>query len=199
MIEQKLLRNDLDFVAQQLSRRGFVFDKAPYAALEAERKSLQVATQDLQNEKNTSAKAIGKAKAQGQDIQPLLDQVASLGDRLKSAEARLEQIQKELDDIALGLPNIPSSDVPDGSSEKDNVEARRWGTVPEFDFEPKDHVDLGEGLGQLSFETAVKITGSRFSLMTGAIARLHRALAQFMLDLHSREHGYTEVYVLPAV
>ena len=154
-----------------------------------------VETQNLQNEKNQNAKAIGKAKAQGEDIQPLLDAVADLGDKLKAAETRLDEIQGKLNDILMGIPNILHQDVPDGKDEADNQETRRWGEPGEYDFAVKDHVDLGESLDQLNFDTASKIAGSRFNVMFGGIARLHRALTQFMLDTHTQKHGYTEVYV----
>ena len=195
MLDPKLIRSDLQDTLKQLARRGFTLDAQHLTALENERKNIQVQTQELQNERNTRSKAIGKAKAQGEDIQPLLDSVADLGDKLKAAEERLNAIQQELNDILLGVPNIPHQSVPDGKSEEDNVEVRRWGTPREFSFEPKDHVDLGEASGFMSFELAAKISGSRFNVLTGPMARLHRALAQFMLDLHSREHGYTETYV----
>lgn len=195
MLDPKLIRNELGYVADQLARRGFKLDVAAISALEDERKAIQVETQQLQNERNKSSKAIGQAKAKGEDVQPLLDAVANLGDKLKAAEERLEQIQIQLNDMLLGIPNIPQADVPDGKDENDNREVRRWGESPTFDFEVKDHVDLGDGLGYVNFDTAAKITGSRFNVMMGPIARLHRALTQFMLDTHGREHGYTEVYV----
>jgi seryl-tRNA synthetase len=195
MLDPKLIRNELGYVADQLARRGFKLDVAAISALEDERKAIQVETQQLQNERNKSSKAIGQAKAKGEDAQPLLDAVANLGDKLKAAEERLEQTQIQLNDILLGIPNIPQADVPDGKDENDNLEVRRWSEPATFDFEVKDHVDLGDGLGYVNFDTAAKITGSRFNVMTGPIARLHRALTQFMLDIHTREHGYTEVYV----
>ncbi len=195
MLDPKLLRSELDETARQLARRGVVLDTQKIAALESKRKELQVLTQNLQNERNTSAKAIGKAKATGEDAAPLLAAVADLGDRLKEAEAQLEQIQQEFNAILLGIPNIPHASVPDGRDENDNVEIRRWGEPPQLDFEPKDHVDLGATNGLLDFETATKITGARFSVMYGPLARLHRALIQFMLDLHTQQHGYTETYV----
>jgi seryl-tRNA synthetase len=195
MLDAKLIRNELEHVAGQLARRGFKLDVAAISALEDERKTIQVETQQLQNERNKSSKAIGQAKAKGEDVQSLLDAVANLGDKLKAAEERLEQIQNQLNDILLGIPNIPQADVPDGKDENDNIEVRRWGELPKFDFDVKDHVDLGEGIGYLNFDTAVKITGSRFNVMSGPLARLHRALTQFMLDVHTREHSYTEVYV----
>jgi seryl-tRNA synthetase len=194
MLDPRLFRGELENTAAQLARRGFELDIEAIERLENERKSLQVDTQNLQAEKNKSAKSIGQAKAKGEDIQPLLDAVADLGDKLKASEARLSELQEELNAILMGVPNIPDESVPDGKDEEDNVEVRKWGEPRVFDFEPKDHVDVGEGLG-LDFETASKLTGSRFSVMTGPIARLHRALIQFMLDLHTTEHGYTETYV----
>jgi len=195
MLDPKIFRTQLAETAKQLARRGFTVDVATIEALEAERKTIQTRTQDLQSERNTSSKAIGKAKAAGEDIQPLLDAVANLGGQLKEAEARLGEIQEELNAILMGIPNIPDETTPAGQSEDDNVEVRKWGEPREFDFDPKDHVDLGENIGQLDFDTASKLTGSRFSVMTGPLARLHRALIQFMLDLHTGEHGYKECYV----
>ena len=195
MLDPKLLRSELEETARQLARRGVALDTQKIAALESKRKELQVLTQSLQNERNTSAKAIGKAKATGEDAAPLLAAVADLGNRLKEAEAQLEQIQQEFNAILLGIPNIPHASVPDGRDENDNLEVRRWGELPQLDFVAKDHVDLGETNGLLDFETATKITGSRFSVMYGPLARLHRSLIQFMLDLHTQQHGYTETYV----
>jgi len=195
MIDPQLIRNDLDNVARQLLKRGFTLDTEQLIALEAQRKTVQVETQELQSERNTRSKSIGKAKASGEDIAPLLAEVAELGEKLKAGEARLAEIQSELNEILSGVPNIPHADVPEGKSEDDNVEIRRWGEPAQFDFEPKDHVDLGVAQGGMDFETASKLTGSRFTVMSGSIARLHRALIQFMLDLHSSEHGYTETYV----
>ena len=195
MLDPKQLRQDLETTATQLKRRGFELDTAKLAELEEKRRVIQARTQDLQAERNSKSKNIGKAKAQGEDIQPLLDEVADLGDKLKAAETELNTLQDELNSILMGIPNVPHPSVPNGLSEKDNVEIRRWGEPKTFDFDVKDHVDIGEGLGQLDFETAAKITGSRFALMNGAVARLHRALIQFMLDLHTTEHGYTETYV----
>jgi len=195
MLDPRLLRADFAAVAQQLARRGVQLDEAAFAALEARRKTIQVETQELQNERNTRSKAIGKAKAAGEDIQPLLDEVASLGDRLKESEAKLDAVQAELNDLLMGVPNLPDADVPDGNDESANAEVRRWGEPGDFDFEVRDHVDLGEALGQMDFETAAKIAGSRFAVMSGALARMHRALIHFMLNTHTREHGYTEVYV----
>jgi seryl-tRNA synthetase len=195
MLDPKLLRSELEQTAQRLARRGFQLDAQRLQDLENARKELQVQTQQLQNERNTRSKAIGKAKAQGQDIQPLLDEVANLGDKLKAAEERLSDVQNELSEITLGIPNVPHASVPDGKDENDNEEVRRWGEAPRFAFEVKDHVDLGEASGYMSFEAAAKISGSRFNVLTGPIARMHRALVQFMLNLHTQEHGYTETYV----
>lgn len=195
MLDPKLLRNDLDAVATQLARRGYEVDKAKIQALEEKRKALQVQTQDLQNERNSKSKAIGKAKAAGEDIQPILDSVADLGDKLKAANDALGEVQAELRDMALSIPNMPHESVPEGQDEEDNREERVWGQKREFDFDPQDHVDIGEGLKQLDFDSASKLTGSRFVVMADKIARLHRALTQFMLDTHTQEHGYTEAYV----
>jgi seryl-tRNA synthetase len=194
MLDPRLFRTDLDAVAQQLARRGFVLDTAAIARLEAERKDLQTRTQELQTERNAKSKAIGAAKAKGEDTAPIMASIAGLGDKLKEVEARLEKIQDELNAILMAVPNIPHESVPAGKDENDNVEVRKWGTPGKFDFEPKDHVDLGAKLG-LDFDTAAKISGARFSVMTGPLARMHRALIQFMLDTHTTEHGYTEAYV----
>ena len=195
MLDPHLLRNELEETAQQLARRGFTLDVAALQALEQQRKTIQIETEQLQSERNSRSKAIGQAKAAGEDIQPLLDEVAQLGDKLKAAEASLADIQSKLHEIILGIPNIPFADVPDGKSEDDNVEVRKVGTPRDFDFEPKDHVELGDDLAMLDFEVAAKISGARFSFMKGGLARLHRALTQFMLDTHTQEHGYTETYV----
>ena len=195
MLDQKLLRNDIQFVASQLAKRGYTLDVEAFNELEARRKALQIKTQDLQNERNSKSKNIGKAKAAGEDIQPLLAEVSSLGDELDGAKSELDKVQAELNAMLMSMPNIPHESVPDGLSEEDNVEIRRWGEPAEFDFEVKDHVDLGAPNDWLDFETAAKLTGSRFVVMHGPMARLHRALIQFMLDLHTGEHGYEEVYV----
>jgi seryl-tRNA synthetase len=195
MIDPKLLRQDTEAVAANLARRGFEFDVGAYLALEERRKSLQVETEDLRNERNTSSKDIGKAKAQGEDIAPLLAAVKNLGDKLENNEAELQTILAELRDIELGLPNLMSDDVPDGRSEEDNAEVRRWGEPTELGFEAKDHIELGENLGMLDFEMASKISGSRFAVMRGPLARMQRALIQFMLDTHTQDHGYVETYV----
>ncbi len=195
MIDPKLLRSDAAGVATNLARRGFTFDADAYLSLEEKRKSLQVETESLQSERNKSAKSIGQAKAKGEDIEPLLAAVNDLGQRLEAAQSALQGVQAELTDIEMGLPNLLSDDVPDGDSEDDNLEVRRWGEPPTFEFEPKDHIDLGEGLGGLDFDSAAKISGARFAVMQGGLARLQRALVQFMLDTHTSEHGYRETYV----
>ncbi|MEL0585408.1 MAG: serine--tRNA ligase [Candidatus Thiodiazotropha sp. (ex. Lucinoma kazani)] len=195
MLDPRLLRNNLGEVAQQLARRGYQLDTQQISELEEQRKRLQVESQELQNTRNSRSKSIGKAKAAGEDIQPLLAEVAQLGDKLKALQEALTQVQGELSDITLGIPNLPHESVPDGRDEADNREERRWGEPRSFDFEPKDHVDLGDANGLLDFEAAARITGSRFAVMAGPLARLHRALIQFMLDTHTTEHGYTEAYV----
>ncbi|WP_295388881.1 serine--tRNA ligase [uncultured Thiodictyon sp.] len=195
MLDPRLLRTDLALVATQLARRGMRLDTARIESLEGERKGLQVRVQELQNERNTSAKAIGRAKSAGEDTAPLLAAVADLGAALKAAEERLTAIQDEIAEIALSLPNLPDASVPDGADETHNREERRWGEPTSFDFAPKDHVDLGTALGWMDFDLAAKVTGARFVVLSGPLARLQRALTQFMLDLHTQEHGYTEVYV----
>ena len=195
MLDPRLLRTDLDRVVTNLARRGFEFDRDRFLELEEQRKAAQVEVERLRNERNTRSKSIGRAKAQGQDIAPLLAEVDSLGDELKRADAALAEAQSELDATMLGLPNVLHDSVPDGLDESANVEVRRSGEPREFDFEPLDHVALGEGLAGLDFEAAGRISGARFAVMRGPVARLHRALTQFMLDLHTGEHGYTEAYV----
>jgi seryl-tRNA synthetase len=195
MLDPKLLRSDLEFVAKQLARRGFTLDTDRIDEREARRKTIQVQTQELQAERNAKSKAIGKAKAAGEDIEPLLKEVEGLGSLLKGKEDELAATQEDINEILMGVPNIPHESVPPGKGEEDNPELRTWGTPAVFDFEPKDHVDLGENLGQLDFESAAKLAGSRFSVLQGPLARLHRALIQFMLDTHTTEHGYREVYV----
>jgi len=195
MLDPKLLRTDLENTAKQLARRGFVLDVLSITGLEEKRKHIQVLTQQYQNERNTKSKAIGQAKARGEDTQPLMDEVTSIGAALKQAEADLEKIQADLTAITLGIPNIPHASVPDGKDERDNQEVRRWGEPKKLEFAPKDHVDLGTDLGLMDFEVAAKISGARFVVLQGALAQLHRALIQFMLDLHTQEHGYTETYV----
>jgi seryl-tRNA synthetase len=195
MLDPKLLRSDPDAVAANLLRRGFVLDVARLNALEEARKKWQVRADELRNERNTHAKTVGKAKAQGQDIAPLLQQVENLGKELTEAEAELGKVQADLDSILLGLPNLLQDSVPNGRDESANVEIRRWGEPRKFDFKPRDHVELGEKLGQIDFAAAGKIAAARFSVLSGPIARLQRALIQFMLDLHTQDHGYREVYV----
>ena len=195
MIDIKLLRTELEETSVKLERRGYALDKKGLSALEAMRKEVQVRTQGLQSRRNASAKEIGKAKAVEEDTASLMAAIANLGDELKQAETELDDIQDRLSDILLGIPNLAHESVPHGQDESDNVEVRRWGEAPEFDFEPKDHTDLGLELGLLDFETGAKLAGSRFVTMTGQLVRLHRALTQFMIDLHVQEHGYTEIYV----
>lgn len=193
MLDPKLLRNELESTVVKLARRGHVLDMERIGALETQRKTLQVRTQELQNERNTRSKTIGRAKAAGQDIQPLLDEIAGLGDALKQTETELDAIQAQLLDLQLGIPNLPHATTPTGAGERDNAEIRRWGEPRQFEFEPRDHVDLSEE-GGLDFEAGAKLTGARFVVIQGQLARLHRALIQFMLDLHTQEHGYREVY-----
>jgi seryl-tRNA synthetase len=195
MLDPRLIRNELEETAARLRVKGFELDTASISSLEESRKALQVETESLQSERNTSSKAIGKAKAAGEDIQPLLDQVADLGDKLDAKKHELEAVQNELNAILMAVPNVPDSEVPEGNDEDDNVEIRRWGDIPEYAFEPKDHVDLTDDSGLMNFEAATRITGSRFVAMRGQIARMHRALIQFMLEVHSSEHDYEEVYV----
>ncbi len=194
MLDPKLLRSELESTATRLARRGYTLDIEQFNALETRRKTLQVHTQELQNKRNTRSKAIGRAKANGQDIQPLLNEVAGLGEALKQAEDELEVLQIQITNLQLGIPNLPHDSTPVGSSDADNAEVRRWGEPRSFDFEPRDHIDLG-GEGGLDFDSAAKLTGSRFTVIHGQLARLHRALTQFMLDLHTQEHGYREIYV----
>jgi len=194
MLDVNLLRNDLARVSAALAARGATLDTARFETLEASRKDLQVRTQELQARRNAASKQIGIAKGKGEDTAPLLAEVAGLGDEVKRLEGELERVQNELRDFLLNLPNLSHESTPVGSSPEDNVEVRRWGTPPEFHFKPKDHTDIGEGLGLLDFPMAAKLSGARFSFLRGDLARLHRALAQFMLDTHTREHGYTECY-----
>ncbi len=193
MLDIKQLRQDPDAVVANLARRGFAFPADEFAALETRRKALQVDTESLRGERNQSAKSIGAAKARGEDIAPLLKQVEDLGDRLKDTETQLQSVQSALEDMLSGIPNLLADDVPDGNDETANVEVRRVGEPPALAFEARDHVDLGEGLGTMDFDRAARLSGSRFVVMSGTLARLHRALAQFMLDLHTRHHGYTEI------
>ncbi|SFZ78679.1 serine--tRNA ligase [Chitinimonas taiwanensis] len=193
MLDIQQLRNDLDGVAARLAQRGFALDTETFAALEQERKALQTRTQDLQAERNAKSKAIGQAKAKGEDVAPIMASVAHLGDELKAAEQNLAVLQDKLNDMLLRIPNLPHESVPVGRDESGNVELHRWGTPRSFDFTVKDHVDIGTPLG-LDFETGAKLSGARFTVLKGQIAKLHRALAQFMLDVQTNEHGYTECY-----
>ena len=195
MIDIQLLRTQLDTVTARLATRGVSFDAATFQTLENERKTLQTRTQDLQNKRNTMSKQIGMLKGKGEDASAVLAEVAGLGDELKANEEALAALMERFNAFIAVIPNLPHETVPEGKDEHGNVEVLRWGTPKTFDFPVKDHVDLGEALGGLDFETAVKVSGSRFSVMKGGIARLHRALAQFMLNTHTGEHGYTEVYV----
>ena len=195
MLDIQLVRNDLDAVAARLANRGVAIDVAALRSLEEKRKRAQVRTQELQAKRNASSNRIGELKRKGEDISALMAEMAAVGDELKSLESELEAIQAQLTDTLLGIPNLPHQSVPVGRSAEDNVEVRRAGEQRRFDFPVKDHVDVGAGLGMLDFDAAVKISGARFTLMKGPLARLHRAIAQFMLDVHTGEHGYTEVYV----
>ena len=196
MLDPARLRADLAATAETLrSTRGFTIDVPALQALETERKQIQVRTQELQNLRNTRSKAIGMAKAKGEDVAPLMAEVSAIGDELSASEARLDAIRAEIDAIASGIPNLPDTSVPRGADESDNVEQHRWGTPRTFDFPIKDHVELGSRDGRLDGDAGAKLSGSRFTVLRGGIARLHRALAQFMLDLHTREHGCLEVNV----
>jgi len=193
MLESKLLRGNIDFVVEQLKRRNFSFDVAEFNKLEDQRKVIQVQTQDLQNLRNTKSKAIGQAKASGESIEPLLEEVSDLGEKLDNAKSALNDLQLKIDEIVMAIPNIPHPSVPEGQSEDENIELSKWGEPKKFDFEPKDHVDLGEMHG-IDFAAAAKISGSRFVVITGTVAKLQRALTQFMLDQHTEKNGYTETY-----
>ena len=194
MLDIQLLRNNIDAVAERLATRGYTLDTATFQKLENERKTLQTRTQDLQASRNSLSKQIGMLKGKGEDASAVMAEVAAMKSELEANEVRLGELLKEFDAFVATIPNVPQESVPAGKSEADNVEVHRWGTPRSFDFPVKDHVDLGESLGQLDFATAAKIAGARFSLMKGGLAKLHRALAQFMLDVHTEEHGYTEVY-----
>ena len=194
MLENKLLRGSINFVVEQLKRRNFTFDVDEFNNLEDQRKVIQVQTQELQNLRNTKSKAIGKAKASGEAIEPLLEEVSNLGKKLDDVKASLTNLQLKIDEIVMAIPNLPHASVPEGASESDNLELLKWGKPKKFEFKPKDHVDLGEILG-IDFAAAAKISGARFVVMTGKIAKLQRALTQFMLDHHTEVNGYTETYV----
>ena len=195
MLDPKIVRNDPFEIAHKLKTKKYDFDVVRFQELEEQRKQLQIETESLQSERKAKSKSIGQAKASGEDIQPLLDSVSTLGDDLDKAKHRLVEVQAALDSITHGMPNLPDETVPEGNSDEDNVEIRRWGDIPVFDFEPKDHVDLSAKSGLMDFESAAKVTGSRFVALRGPIARLQRALTQFMLDVHTGEHGYEEIYV----
>ncbi|WP_145525361.1 serine--tRNA ligase [Yersinia vastinensis] len=195
MLDPNMLRNELDAVAEKLARRGFKLDVEMLRQQEERRKVLQVETESLQAERNSRSKMIGAAKARGEDIEPLRLEVNALGEKLDAAKAELDKLQNEIRDLALSIPNLPDDSVPMGRDENDNVEVSRWGEPRKYDFEVRDHVSLGEMAGGLDFAAAVKLTGARFVVMKGQIARMHRALAQFMLDLHTEKHGYLETYV----
>ncbi len=195
MLDPNLLRNEPDAVAEKLARRGFTLDVDTLRALEESRKVLQVETENLQAERNARSKSIGQAKARGEDIEPLRQEVNALGERLDAAKIALDELQNRIRNIALTIPNLPADDVPVGKDERDNQEISRWGEPRKYDFAVRDHVELGEMAGGLDFASAVKLTGSRFVVMKGQIARLHRALSQFMLDLHTEQHGYVETAV----
>lgn len=195
MLDPKLIRNDAEAVASRLKIKNYSLDVAAFEALEEKRKTLQVETENLQSERNARSKGIGKAKAAGEDIAPLIAEMDQMGAQLESKKGELKSLQEELNDLLAGMPNIPDDDVPEGEDESDNVEVRTWGEPTDFEFDVKDHVTLGEQLGTLDFETATKLTGSRFAVMRGSLARLHRALAQYMLDTHSTQNGYEETYL----
>jgi seryl-tRNA synthetase len=193
MLDIQLLRNDLDAVAARLASRGYTLDTAAFTAMEADRKALQTRMQELQSRRNATSKQIGEAKRKGEDVSAIMAEVANLGDELKAAESAFEAVQAKMDALLMSIPNLPNESVPVGKDENDNVEVRRVGVPRQFDFEVKDHVDIGTPLG-LDFDTGAKLSGARFTVLKGDIARLHRALAQFMLNTHTGEHGYTEHY-----
>jgi seryl-tRNA synthetase len=193
MLDIQLLRKDLDGVAKRLADRGYTLDVAAFSALEAERRAIQTRTEELQARRNSLSKQIGAMKGKGEDTSAVMAEVGGIGDEMKASEVKLGEIQSRLSDLMLGMPNIAHESVPVGKDEADNVELRRWGTPRQFDFDVKDHVDVGTPLG-LDFETGAKLAGARFTMLRGPIARLHRALAQFMLDTHTQQHGYSETY-----
>jgi len=193
MLDIQLLRKDLEGVAQRLAARGYTLDVAAFSALEAERRAIQTRTEELQSRRNALSKQIGAMKGRGEDTSALMAEVGTLGDNMKTSAAALDGVQARLQKLLLEMPNLPHESVPVGRDERDNVEVRRWGSPRQFDFDVKDHVDVGTPLG-LDFETGAKLSGARFTLLRGQVARLHRALAQFMLDTHTQQHGYTETY-----
>lgn len=195
MIDPKLLRQDLTELKAKLAKRGYELDMDFWQQMESQRKSLQVITEDLQAKRNAGAKQVGVLKKSGEDASELLAEMQAVSGDIKKAEEDLKALQDKINEAALQIPNIPADDVPEGESEEDNVEVRKWGTPKQFDFEIKDHTDVGEGLGQLDFAAAAKLTGSRFNVLTGQLAQLHRALIQFMLNTHTVKYGYTECYV----
>jgi seryl-tRNA synthetase len=195
MLDIQQIRKDLPTIVAGLARRGVTFDETTFRAMEDQRKTLQTQTEDLQAKRNALSKQIGMLKGKGEDTSAVMAEVGGLGDQLKANEIALGELQAKLDTFLRQIPNIPRAEVPAGKSADDNVEARRWGTVKKYDFAPKDHTDIGEALGGIDFATAAKLSGARFSVLRGGVARLHRAIAQFMLNTHTMEHGYTEVYV----
>lgn len=195
MLDPQILRADPESAAEALAPRGYVLDVVAWRALETQRKDLQIRVQELQNQKNLSAKSIGQAKARGEDIQPLLDEVKNLGDQLSKAESEFNTVRDQQQAWQMEIPNLALPEVPVGADENENVEIRKWGEPTKFDFEPKGHVELGEGSGLIDFPSAAKVAGSRFVVLRSGLSRLHRALAQFMLDVHTQEHGYTELYL----
>src|SRR5690625_3125171 len=195
MLDPKRLRSDADDLASRLAKRGYHLDAERLKALESRRKELQTRTQDLQKTRNERSKEIGQVKASGGDITPLREAMTEVGVELKAASAELESLQEELHAWQLEMPNLPHESVPEGEDESQNVVLRHWGTPGQFDFTPRDHVELGAALGMMDFDAASKLSGARFSVMRGGLARMHRALIQFMLDVHTREHGYQETYI----
>ncbi|MGN6667009.1 MAG: serine--tRNA ligase [Trinickia sp.] len=193
MLDIQLLRKDLDGVAKRLAARGYTLDVAAFSKLEAERRAIQTRTEELQSRRNSLSKQIGAMKGKGEDTTAVMAEVSGIGDEMKASAAQLDDVQARLSTLLLDMPNLPHVSVPAGADEKDNVEVRRWGTPREFDFAVKDHVDVGTPLG-LDFETGAKLSGARFTMLRGPMARLHRALAQFMIDTHTQQHGYTEIY-----
>lgn len=195
MLDPKIIRTELESVQAKLARRGFELDVRTLSELESIRKIAQVKTQELQAQRNAKSRAIGESKGAGKDVDEAMAEVSKLSDELKLSESELNEVQLQLEHVLLDVPNIPHDSTPDGKNENDNQVIRKWGDPPQFNFEIHDHVDIGEKLDLLDFEIAVKISGARFSYMKSGLARMHRAIIQFMLDLHTQEHGYTEVYV----